>query len=172
MSSFIYENGTFISFSEYLLSESIKPKEIDFGTNYDSYNNKAIVQMNKLMLTSFKFNNKLYTVIIDKNNSVGFHWSEIPENEISYYDIIGIDSSGDLVQRGTSAIKTFSYVFYIIIQMIKKFKIDEIKFDAAHKALGNVYDNIVKNKYFLEELEHQNLVFIKKENNEYLFKRK
>ena len=121
MSSFIWENGNFVSFRDYLLSESIKPKEIKFGTNFNRYDNGKIENINGTILTSFKFNEKLYTVIMDSNNSVGFHWSELPVKELDYFDIIIQDSSKNKILNGTSALKAFSYVFYVILVILKKY---------------------------------------------------
>lgn len=171
MSSFIFENGNFISFKDYLLSESIKPKEIDFGTNYNYFDNKEIKNINSVILTSFKFNNLLYTVIIDSNNSVGFHFSEIPENEQNYLDIISVDSSSTDVRVGVSAIKTFSYVFFVILYMLKHNNKKEIKFDASHQKLGFVYDNMMNNKYFIQSLNSAGFEYKGKVNKEYVFKR-
>lgn len=171
MSSFIWENGNFVSFRDYLLSESIKPKEIKFGTNFNRYDNGKIENINGTILISFKFNEKLYTVIMDSNNSVGFHWSELPVKELDYFDIIIQDSSKNVILNGASALKTFSYIFYIIIYVLKKYNKKEVLFNAAHPALGRVYDNMVKNKFFLNELEKAGYEYLGNFDNSYTFRR-
>lgn len=171
MSSFIWENGTFVSFRDYLLSESIKPKEIKFGTNYNNFNDGKIVNINGIILTSFKFNERLYTVIIDNKNSVGFHWSEIPEKEIDYLDIITQNSSKNKILNSTSALKAFSYVFYIILVILKKHNKKEVLFSAEHTNLAKVYDSMVENKFFLKELEKAGYEYLGFIDKSYVFRR-
>lgn len=171
MSSFIFENGNIISFRDYLLSESIKSKIISYGTNYKEYDNKKIENINSIKLTSFIFEDKVYTIIIDNSNSVGFHFSELPDKEIDYFEIIKVDTSGKAVRNSSSAIKVFSYVFYVILEIADKFNLKELKFSAEHLSLGKVYDNLVKNKFFIDELKSKNFNFIGKKDDEYIFLR-
>ncbi len=169
MSSFIFENGKIFSFKNYLLSESIKPKEIKYGINYPLYDNYIIKNVNNVYLTSFLFDEKIYTVIIDNENSVGFHFSEIPNKEKDYFDIISVDTSGKDARNNSSAIRVFSFVFFIILEFIEKYNLKMVKFDAAHKSLGIVYDKMVKNKFFYKEFQDRNFIFKGKIEDEYIF---
>ena len=171
MSLFIFENNEFIKFSDFLLSESIKPKETLFGTNKE-FNNLKILNYNGVKLSSFKTVDKVFTVIIDKDNEIGFHYTLINNIDFENFNYIDAISENDsFLTLGTSnAAKTFGFVFYIVLQIAKEYNLPELIFSAEHDKLENIYVKMVNNKYFIEEFKSNSYRF-EKQNNKYIFKR-
>jgi len=149
-------------FREYILSEAIKPKETDFGTDGI---NKKFISTDRIVYTFFKDNENSYLVAIDKlNGEVAFSSKEgdITLNSHDY----------NVSRKDThNATRVFNKVFYIILFIAKKYDLDLISFDAANPALGNVYSIMVKNKKFLSELENHGYKYYAQIDNSYYFEK-
>lgn len=163
MSMLFEHKNKLMFFKEFILTEAIKPKETDFGTDGK---NRKFLSSDKIVYTFFKDDKNSYLVAIDKvNGEVAF---SSKEGEISLNS-----SDYDVSRKDThNATKVFNKVFYIILIMIKKYDLDLISFDAANPALGNVYSVMVKNKKFQEELEKVGYKFYAEIGNSYYFERK
>lgn len=168
MSSFIFENNKIISFSDYCLSESIKPKEINYGTN-NLFNNSEFIKIGSLILTSFEFNDKVYTVI-NSENDIGFH--ALNKSEINYLNFNYIEEiqKKSIELTASNAIKIFSFVFFIIKDMIKKYNLTIITFDGENVKLSKMYDNLIKNKFFIEEMKNLKFEYCEDSKNKHTFK--
>lgn len=163
MSMLFEHENKLMFFKEFILTEAIKPKETDFGTDGK---NRKFLSSDKIVYTFIKDDKNSYLVAIDKvNGEVAF---SSKEGEISLNS-----SDYDVSRKDThNATKVFNKVFYIILIMIKKYDLDLISFDAANPALGNVYSVMVKNKKFQEELEKVGYKFYAEIGNSYYFERK
>lgn len=163
MSMLFEHKNKLMFFKEFILTEAIKPKETDFGTDGK---NRKFLSSDKIVYTFFKDDKNSYLVAIDKvNGEVAF---SSKEGEISLNS-----SDYDVSRKDThNATKVFNKVFYIILIMVKKYDLDLISFDAANPALGNVYSVMIKNKKFQEELEKVGYKFYAEIGNSYYFERK
>jgi hypothetical protein len=168
MSSVISINGKIVTFSEYLLSESIRPKNISYGLNKDT-NDSKIYNKGGITGTLFLHPKSEYGIlvaIVNKEAVFGIYDKDLHSN---FNDIIEVLS--DRNERGTApGLKICSHVFYVILELLKITKDTELFFDASNRDLGRVYDYLVKNKYFIEELDK--IGFTYKEDSKYKFKRK
>jgi penicillin V acylase-like amidase (Ntn superfamily) len=144
---FIEHNGNIMSFGSYMsLQEAIKPVKTQYGTNIDCSDKKLKSMTNGVKYTFIKTQKLYVCVLIDGSGEVGFGTNEnFSENPADYTDSKKNVSS--------NALKVFGNVFYVLLEMIKKGNYSEIKFNSADAALGRVYDMMVKNKFFLKELE-------------------
>lgn len=149
MSSFIFENGNIIEFNSYCLSESIKPKKVNFGCNIPDFNNETFYSLegDSVIGTSFYFKEIVYTVSYFKGE-IGFHISD--ESHISNYKEFMLSNKKQTI--ASNAILVFSNILYIIIEMTNKFNLSEIRFQGENNKLDKMYSNLIKNKIFISEL--------------------
>lgn len=162
MSMLFEHENKLMFFKEFILTEAIKPKETEFGTDGK---NRKFLSSDRIVYTFFKDDKNSYLVAIDKDNGEVAFSSK--EGEISLNS-----SDYDVSRKDThNATKVFNKVFYIILIMIKKYDLDLISFDAANPALGNVYSVMVKNKKFQEELEKVGYKFYAEIGNSYYFEK-
>lgn len=158
---FEYENNLMF-FKEFILTEAIKPKETEFGT--DGKNGKFL-STDRIIYTFLKDDKNSYLVAIDKvDGEIAFSSKE---------GNISLNHSDYNVSRKDThnATRVFNKVFYIILIMAKKFNLELISFDAANPALGNVYSVMVKNKKFQDQLEKHGYKFYSEIGNSYYFER-
>lgn len=152
MSSIIYCDDKFIGLFDFLLSESIKPKVIDFGTNED-FNDSSFFRVNGIIGTS-KYANRIYNVTFHESDGLlGFYFTYVKDidfNNFDYFDSILKDVQYELADPSHAA-KVFSLVFYITLQLIKQYKIKTLKFNAQHSKLDKFYNALMKNKLFVNE---------------------
>jgi hypothetical protein len=165
------ENGKIVSFSEWILSESVKPKQIDYGLNFKECNNKEIKNIQNMYLTAFNFNAIHIVGLID--NEVTFAPLEDYPNDIFSKDVLQMveymsDTKGN---RNKSSLKVFNYVFYVLLEIIKTSKTEIFYFSSAHDKLSNLYSKIVQNKYFLGYLASEGFSFIEGTEGKFLFKK-
>lgn len=165
MSSFITEktenNFRFISFEDYILLESIKPKQGVFGLNSDM-NNMDFFNSNNTSYTFMNFGDRQYCIIIDQKNRVGFGVS----------DDMSLDPSDYTDNRRfgtTEVIKVFNQVIWAILYMAKETKRIIIKFSSADPKLGVVYDRMVKNKYLIDSLIENGYEYKGKNEHDHIF---
>lgn len=163
MSSILYIEDRFIGLFDYLLSESIKPNKKNYGTNKD-FNNEKFFRANNMVGTSFVEKDNLYTCTLDTNtNVISFHFSYVKDinfDDFDYFENILRTVNYELAAP-THAARVFGYIFYIILEMISKYKLDNIKFDAEHTKLDKFYDTLFSNKLFVKEFEERGYEFVK-----------
>lgn len=145
----IAENGKFIGFGEYVLSESIMPKPISYGTDLSNGEWKADEES---VYTFFTVKDKYYMVALDRESGmVGFGASEVWMDNPSFAFIQTYFS--DTPRQAMNAIRVFGHVTYLILEAVELFEIDSINFAAFSHSLGRVYDALSKNKFFLDKLQ-------------------
>jgi hypothetical protein len=154
-----------VLYSDYMLSESIKPREIDYGTDFK---NKEWKQLDEnFHITFFKTNEFIYTYLY-REGFVGFFSSEL-EDESKLQNITKIKELFDdkklFNRKDTSKfIHVFNYFFYLTLQAVHKFNPNKIYFDGADLALGNLYSMMVRNRFFNQQLNNNGFEYIGNEN--------
>lgn len=146
--------GTFqnhMTFEEYTLSESIKPKQTNYGTNPPEFNNKQISKFsNDIISTCFASDNRLYFVQLSVDTGeIGFaKLSKIPKTfeELSTV-VFDVEPT-----KNSFALGIFGEAFYVFLELIKVSDIDSVYFDSANPELGKVYGLTSKNKFFNKTL--------------------
>lgn len=164
MSMIIEHNGSMMSFREYCLSEAIKPKETQYGTNKETDNVLTISQYG-YTFSFFSEDDHYYAVgVRDKDGEIVFGTSlEFSDKLHTYTD--------DRIQT-RNALAVFSKVMYLAIEISKDKNIPYMRFDAANPALGKVYGRMIKNKIFLDSVEKAGYKYEGTVDGEYIFKRK
>jgi hypothetical protein len=159
------QSGDLVSFTDYILSESILPKKTSYGTDTETKNSAIGIHKN-LLWTVTKHDDNYYMVLVNKNTG---------ECGFGVYD--KWDGDFDLPfsherKMSSNALTSFGYVWYILLEIADKHSLSQIKFDAADPKLGRVYDRMIQNKLFLSYLSNSGWTYKDKTNNFYYFIRK
>jgi hypothetical protein len=173
MSSFITTENEILSFQEYCLLESVAPKETPYGTNDDADDRVIAHDRASSFITFFKSNDLTYAVLVNKYSDgfeVGFGASDVKDSFIK--NLRAFTDKRTNVLSGGLAAQTFSKVFYVLVEMVEKGRwACPLYFSEADPRLGTLYDNLVKNKFFLEELGKLGYTYEGKENKHHKFVR-
>lgn len=159
---FIRNQGDLVSFTDYLLSESILPKKTAYGTDLLA-KDKTIQTTGNLIWTITRHDDNYYMVLVNKNTG---------ECGFGAYD--KWDGDFDLPfshdrRMSTNALASFGYVWYVLLEIADKHKLTLLKFDAADQKLSRVYDRMIENKFFLSYLSKSGWSYQGKPNNFYTF---
>ena len=151
--SWVSINGETMTFSEYLISESVKPKFTEFGT--DLKNEKWKKLNDNFFVTCFKIHKTLYMAVY-RLGYIGFYVAREPEEfnnlkNITNYDDFVEDYHFDRTSTH-GAIIVFNNFFYVINKAILGFKPHVIRFDGNDKDLGGLYETMVKNRFFTKQV--------------------
>lgn len=145
----------FVDCNSFVLSESIAPSFIEYGT--DLKNTQWILLKDdydiQWVFTFFKKYDLYYRVdvCIDTNEiafGVSEHFDQDKIKDITWV----IQNFSDDRKKTFSAIRVFSHIIYVVLDATKKFDLNQIRFDSANPALGSMYDKLVTNKYLLSAL--------------------
>jgi hypothetical protein len=171
MSEFVFNENIkrfpkILSFTQFIMSESIEPVETLYGTDYQ---NKNWIVHGTFRVTFYKSDKYSYAVIIDGFN-IGFM---VADNIVPIEDLSDIENLGELFsfekKKRSEALRTFNNFFYIILEGIKKFNLNNVHFNTDDADLGSVYNKIVKNPFFNRQLNKVGLKYIKTVNNFHVF---
>jgi hypothetical protein len=170
----VYEHK-FFSFKNFLLSESIKPKEVDFGIN-DLLNDRKWITTHSnedsLQYTFLQINSVYYMVMIQSDGEVMFGASD----QLDIYNIYDIDYLGKVFtddRRYTKKTLTvFGNIIYVLLEGLKYSSLHTIKFNAANAALSSAYNFMMKNKFLIDVLKENGWKYIGLIDDEYIFKNK
>lgn len=175
MSSFIYNKGKFYSFTEYCkLNEAIKPKVTEYGINDDT-NNGEIYNHYGAYLTFFKENDLTFAIqFVPRNNNnyeVGFAASKVKEDFLYNIETFNAKRIG-----GGYALSIFSKVFYVMLEMFnylnqQQININSVYFKGSDLILGKLYSNLMKNRFFIRELNKVGFEFKGKRGDDFTFER-
>ena len=153
MSAFIFNEHIkrpqkIMGFIEFIsLSEAISPVQVDYGKNYKDH---QWYEFGDSKLTFYAYRNRAYCVVID-DGDVGFMSAEgVPD--VSELGANTIEEFGFDRTKSNHACTTFNQFFYIILQGIKRFDLSDVSFKGADSGLGNLYSKVVKNPFFLKQL--------------------
>ena len=148
---FFYEKDNFLTFREYLLSESIRPIATNYGTDIDNNfsNNEWLIKGDNIY-TFTEINNHFYCILLknisDDMYEIAFATSEFKTDDPKDYTVDR--------HKTQKILYVFGSLLYIFLEGIKQNKhINYIVFEAANAALGKAYDKIVKNKWLLDSLK-------------------
>lgn len=167
MSMFVPLNDSFVSFSEFLLSESIIPVKTVFGTDKGATNGSIGVVGGDLFWTVIKHKNHFFLVYYSKRSGYcGFGVTDSWEGDLEGEMEKIVSGAQNL---GANALRVFGNVFFVLIKLVEKAKAAVVKFDAADSKLGKVYDRMVENKPFLKALEKEGWEFKGKRSEDYIF---
>lgn len=160
----IHVNEQMMSFSEYCLSESIKPAEISYGINH-AMDDQDIKQSDKHAYTFFKFDDLYYSVtFLKKTMEVGFGVSEQHSLDPNKY----VD---DRTQT-RRALRVYGHVMFVLFEILDFYKPPYIKFDSANPAVGKVYDRMVDNKFIMNYINQNGYIYEGQHKGTHIFKRK
>jgi len=160
------ENGDLVSFSEYCLSESIKPKVTEYGTD-ESTSNRRIEHVSRVFYTFMQASDAYWCVLLKDDGEVGFGRSDEFSTDPRDYS--------DERTNTRSALQVYGKVLYVMLEIFDKKApntMTAIKFGSANPAAGKVYDRMVKNKWLLDELSERGLEYIGVQNGEHIFRTK
>ena len=150
----IKEQNEIMTYSEYMLSEAITPRHIEFGTDCKDGKWKPLGR--GFYATHFETREYLYTYLI-QNGFVGFFTSDLQHKDevLAETSIDKILSDRKLFGRKDTSkvIHVFNNFFYITTQLDKTFKLQYLFFDGNDKGLGSLYSSMCKNRFFLKELQ-------------------
>lgn len=172
MSNLIMINGkVFPSYREFILSESIAPSPIDYGTDLHNDKWSSIVDddHNEYLYTFFEKNNFYYRIYINKiEGIIGFGVSDEFDVTKNYDLEYIITNFSDDRKKTSGALYIFNHVLYILLEGIKKTNLTHIKFNSANIALGKIYMLMVKNKTLINILAELGFVYTGETEDEYL----
>lgn len=179
----------FMNFHDYILSESIEPVKIEFGTDFknEQWHSSANIlytffkrkdfSIDDLYAKANKFpNERPYVIIIDRHNpvaDVGFATGDYTPKDIAKLKdhLIMIDYFDFGLRKTSKALKVINNVFYVLIKGFKKFNLHEVSFKGANSDLIYTYDQMLKNKIFLKKLNSLGFEFYKSEEDRHFLKR-
>ena len=162
---FIHHEGAFLSFTEFMLSESIRMKEIKYGTDPKTSNGK-IEKEGKMLWTVFEKKGTYFFMMYDTTTGVaGFGASDTWTG-----DMMGdLDKFTNQRTMSFQAFTVFGHAFYVLMKMVDKANSSVIKFDGADNKLDGAYDRMVKNKPFMQDIEDKGWVYKGKIKNQHTF---
>lgn len=174
---FIYESKV-MSFKEFVLSEGISLKEVQFGSNFPEFNDKKTYKPNN-EITSYWFIHitSLYWVWVeDKTGDVAFMKCSFPflEETKSVIKQIYLTPTEYVMgnQKGSyNAINIFGEILYVVLKLAEKTNTNEIKFNSYDSSLDRFYALLVKNKPLLNSLKSLGWSFEGIMNGNYIFQK-
>ena len=170
MSSIVeYKDGKFVTFAEFMLSESILPTRTSFGTDVDAkdgnFNN-----ISNIYYTLVKEKGMYYLIYIDASDGeIGFGVNPEWSGRNTVGDVTSFTDRRSGEDLGAGALKVFGKIIYALLKLVKKTNSKSIKFNAAHPKLGKVYSRMVKNEPFLKALEKEGWEYWGMRQDDYLF---
>jgi hypothetical protein len=171
---YLAENGEVLWFSDYIVSESILPKKTEYGTDYT---NKEWRTLQNLRFIFTIINKRCYVVIVGHMNQIAFA-PYVKEDIPSLEDLAAIKTDEELLElfpfdrRSThDSLRVFNKVFYVVVEAIRDFKLDVIRFDAADPKLKHLYERMIENKYLMEHLRGLGFEYDPKETKTFTFRK-
>lgn len=164
MSGIMVHEGRFIDFYTYLMLESFQPVHTQYGLNLRDSKWRELFGN---YYTFFEHEGVYFMVVIDYSGVISFG---------SSHEFIETDDLNDLVslfddtrKKTAKAMRAFNKFFYVVMEGVKKYHVDYIKFSAASPALGALYGMVVNNKFFLKRIEDEGFVYKGKQGVYYVF---
>lgn len=172
MSMFFVDNDEFISFRDFCLCESIKPKAVLYGTNATLDNLRWIEvssQDTNGIYTFIQVDQFYYLILLQTDGEVMFGASDSLDfgliDDITYISKTFTDTRRDT----NKVLRVFGNIIYIILQATKELNVEFIKFYAANEALSKAYIVMFKNKHLLDSLKEYGWIFNGMDQEYYTF---
>lgn len=155
-----------ISLIDYLMGESVKPTQTPYGTDIHTSNNQLITIDDPTDMTcTLIHNGGIYYLICFMHDT----------NEVKFFAHKGYSSNLDdyTTDRtfSANAIKVISGVFYVVVNIATKLGWNKFLFQGYDPRLHQVYNKIVTNSYFLEEIKKFGFTYNRFTNNYFVFTR-
>lgn len=164
MSIYIAEQHKYITFMEYLLSESINITPTKYGTN--SINGKFQIERepNPHVWTIFEVNDNYYLVTVILNTG---------EIILEHSKILSMNLSDYTMDRSKSdnVLQIFSKCIFVALLLIVYNKLDRFCFSSANIALSKIYKRLPKNPFFMEQLKRIGFDFKDEIHGYYVFEK-
>lgn len=157
-----------------ILSESIKPRPVPYGTDFVNHQWRQL--QGGQWVTFFRSNKDLFVVIYHMGSIAFGHNYFKPDVDISdiqTYDQLRYNYSFN-VDKGhhTNALLVFNQVFYVILDAIRKFDPEVVKFGSGSVKLEDMYKQLVRNKSFTQVLDDAGYFFTGHMAREFIFLKK
>jgi uncharacterized protein YegP (UPF0339 family) len=167
MAYHIFENGKKFTFMDYILSESIVPKQTPFGLNDDANDGKVerVDDPTDEIFTLFKENDTNYykvTVRLD-NGEIFLEHSEFYSSNSADYSINR--------HKNPNAILALNKTFYVALILVQKCGLPQFCFSGLDPALGSVYDRLSQNKFFLRSIFQMGFGYAGKQNGYHIYQK-
>jgi hypothetical protein len=162
MSMILVYEGKIVGFREFCLSEAIKPKPTEYGTNPD-FDNQSTLEFNGYVVSYFKDQYYYAAGLHKSTGEVVFGTSLESTFHLGQYTDDRTDTR--------NALRVFSKVMFVVTQIANKLNVPYLRFDYANPALGSVYNRMVKNKIFLTYIKDAGYTYEGQFEGEHIFKR-
>jgi hypothetical protein len=161
--SILVENKM-MTYKEFLLSESFKPREIGYGT--DLINKEWIkLEYTNTYISFFKKIDTFAVIVAKRGNQAQISFSINYKNNVKkmtnekFYDYIkNIKSVSDIAKKfkftrtgkepTANIMQVFNNIIYIFIEAIKKFNLNEVYFYSFSTDLQHTFLSMVESKLF------------------------
>ncbi|MDD2505283.1 MAG: hypothetical protein PHF21_03295 [Bacilli bacterium] len=163
-----------LSFKEFILSESIVPKQTKFGTNYPYFDNNEIYSFKGINSTWCVIDKSLYWIWIDNTNEVSFMKCKTPVLDNTDFILKQIYKIPTEYFMGTAeasynAMNLFGNIFFVILQLADILQINSISFKGFSNNLDKFYSILVQNKLFASKVKEYNWQYSGIEDEKYIF---
>lgn len=170
----ISESGEVVYFTDYILSESVLPKQTEYGTDYE---NGWWMQSGTLRWTYFLNDDKdrAYGVLISNTGNVSFGYfkNSVPtpdELEANITNSVKLSKHINFERiDANGALPIFNKVFYIIMKGVEKFHYNRITFSGQDGRLSLMYKRLMRNKPFINYLKDKGFTYEPDETEQELF---
>lgn len=136
-----------------LITEAIKPRKVDYGTNYGA-DNLRLYTFGNTRVTIFQ-DGQYFILVYFSEEDKEFGFSTCKKNKLNF-STINTDVINYFLQaertNSNSATAVFSKVFYVILEMKRVLKIKEFYFSGEDEKLNSLYIKIINGKSTKEEL--------------------
>lgn len=153
------------TFSDWLLSESVQPKEVSFGFNFPDFNDSEIKESQGVLASCFIIDKRIYFVQLSKEtNEIGFATGKVPKTYNEFSDMI-FDAKP---VKNSNGLEVFGKVFFVLLKLIKNSKVNNFYFTADSNELERIYKALTKNKFFNAELNKLGFSSLEYKNHKFI----
>ena len=132
------------SASDSEIKEALDGTPFAYGVNRGMNDSKILKTPGGNFYTFFHLNGLFYCVVIDQYGECGFGPSE-------KYSLNPRDYEDDIISAD-SALKVFSVVIYVLLEMTIKTGFRNLKFEPKSAALNRLYGMMMRNPIFLQQI--------------------
>jgi hypothetical protein len=153
-----------VTLKEFILTESFEPVSIPYGFDFKMRNGRWD-HLGGFDYTFFTLDGLYYMVTLKKPSGiVSFGTSDENTTDPGLYD--------QTPYQAKDALHVFNSVIYVALQGAKNLGYKRLRFDAASRALGRVYDAMVRNKFLIDKLAGYGWKYLgKDDDNNHMFGR-
>ncbi len=155
MNMIYLDNGKiYNNFKDYLLSESISIQKTKYGVNSPVFDDLNILNNQQHKMTFFESQG---TYVVNFKPQLTTDGPEVIFTKLkSFVSVTDFEVYREIT-KDMNQFKIFGKVMYIIIQMMKKLKINKVYFDGMTKKHSEVYTKLFTNKHIQKEAKKYNI---------------